>query len=108
MMCITSPGRVMTESPRLHHRRHQPALDSARADNQRYGLTPAEARVALAASSGHTVGETAKLLNLFPNTIETHLRRVFAKTATARQAELARADCGRRQCAFGLADQGHA
>ena len=54
-----------------------------------YGLTPAEARVALAASSGNTVGETAKLLNLSPNTIKTHLRRVFAKTATARQAELA-------------------
>jgi DNA-binding CsgD family transcriptional regulator len=54
-----------------------------------YGLTPAEARVALAASSGNTVGETAKLLNLSPNTIKTHLRHVFAKTATARQAELA-------------------
>ena len=54
-----------------------------------YGLTPAEARVALAASSGNTVDETARLLNLSPNTIKTHLRRVFAKTATARQAELA-------------------
>jgi DNA-binding CsgD family transcriptional regulator len=54
-----------------------------------YGLTPAEARVALAASSGNTIGETANLLNLSPNTIKTHLRRVFAKTATARQAELA-------------------
>ena len=54
-----------------------------------YGLTLAEARVALAASSGNTVGETAQLLNLSPNTIKTHLRRVFAKTSTARQAELA-------------------
>ena len=53
-----------------------------------FGLTQAEARVALAAASGNTVGETAKLLNLSPNTIKTHLRRVFAKTATARQAEL--------------------
>jgi DNA-binding CsgD family transcriptional regulator len=54
-----------------------------------YGLTQAEARVALAASSGNTVAETAQLLNLSPNTIKTHLRRVFAKTATGRQAELA-------------------
>jgi DNA-binding CsgD family transcriptional regulator len=54
-----------------------------------YGLTQAEARVALAASSGNTVGETAQLLKLSPNTIKTHLRRVFAKTATGRQAELA-------------------
>ena len=54
-----------------------------------YGLTPAEARVALAASSGNTIGESAELLNLSPNTIKTHLRHVFAKTATGRQVELA-------------------
>lgn len=54
-----------------------------------YGLTHAEARVALAASSGNTIIETAQSLNLSPNTIKTHLRRVFAKTATGRQAELA-------------------
>ena len=55
-----------------------------------YDLTHAEARVALTSSLGKTVPETAKLLGLSPNTIKTHLRRVFAKTATARQAELAR------------------
>jgi DNA-binding CsgD family transcriptional regulator len=54
-----------------------------------YGLTRAEARVALAASCGNTVIESARLLGLSPNTIKTHLRRVFAKTATGRQAELA-------------------
>jgi DNA-binding CsgD family transcriptional regulator len=54
-----------------------------------YGLTQAEARVALAASSGNTIGETAQLLKLSPNTIKTHMRRVFAKTATGRQTELA-------------------
>ena len=55
-----------------------------------YGLTQAEARVALAASSGKTIQETGQLLALSPNTIKTHMRRVFAKTATGRQAELAR------------------
>lgn len=54
-----------------------------------YGLTHAEARVALAVSSGNTVLEAAQSLGLSPNTIKTHLRRVFAKTATGRQAELA-------------------
>jgi DNA-binding CsgD family transcriptional regulator len=54
-----------------------------------YGLTHAEARVALAASSGNTIIETAQSLGLSPNTIKTHLRHVFAKTATARQSELA-------------------
>jgi DNA-binding CsgD family transcriptional regulator len=55
-----------------------------------YGLTQAEARVALTSSSGSTIDETARLLGLSPNTIKTHLRRVFAKTGTGRQAELAR------------------
>jgi DNA-binding CsgD family transcriptional regulator len=55
-----------------------------------YGLTFAEAKVALAASSGLTIPEAATQLGLSPNTIKTHLRRVFAKTGTGRQAELAR------------------
>jgi DNA-binding CsgD family transcriptional regulator len=55
-----------------------------------YRLTPAEARVALAASSGLTIPEVAFQLGLSPNTIKTHLRKVFAKTGTNRQTELAR------------------
>lgn len=55
-----------------------------------YGLTQAEARVALAASSASTIPEVAAQLGLSPNTVKTHLRRVFAKTGTGRQVELAR------------------
>jgi DNA-binding CsgD family transcriptional regulator len=55
-----------------------------------YGLTNAEARIALAASSGATVPETALQLGLSPNTVKTHLRHVFAKTGTNRQTELVR------------------
>jgi DNA-binding CsgD family transcriptional regulator len=55
-----------------------------------YGLTKSEAKVALAASSGLTIPETAKNLGVSQNTIKTHLGRVFAKTGTARQSELAR------------------
>jgi DNA-binding CsgD family transcriptional regulator len=55
-----------------------------------YGLTQAEAKVAIAASSGKTISESAQLLALSPNTIKTHLRRVFTKTSTGRQAELAK------------------
>ena len=55
-----------------------------------YGLTQAEAKVALAASSGLTMPEAATRLGLSPNTIKTHLRRVFVKTGTGRQTELAR------------------
>jgi DNA-binding CsgD family transcriptional regulator len=55
-----------------------------------YGLTRAEAKVALAASSGLTIPETASRLGVSQNTIKTHLRRVFAKTGISRQSELAR------------------
>lgn len=55
-----------------------------------YGLTAAEARVAIAASSGLTIPETAHQLGVSRNTIKTHLRKVFGKTGTNRQAELAR------------------
>jgi len=55
-----------------------------------YGLTLAEATVALIASSGASIPETATRLNISPNTVKTHLRRVFAKTGASRQAELAR------------------
>lgn len=55
-----------------------------------FGLTRAEARVALAVSSGLSVPEVAIQLGLSPNTVKTHLRRVFAKTGTGRQAELVR------------------
>lgn len=55
-----------------------------------FRLTHAEARVAIAVSTGSTIAETAAHLGLSPNTIKTHLRHVFAKTGTSRQAELAR------------------
>ena len=55
-----------------------------------FDLTPAEARVALATSSGLGIPDVALQFNLSPNTIKTHLRRVFAKTGTAGQGELTR------------------
>jgi DNA-binding CsgD family transcriptional regulator/PAS domain-containing protein len=55
-----------------------------------YGLTSAEARVALAAASGLSIPAAADRLGISSNTVKTHLRRVYAKTGTSRQAELAR------------------
>jgi DNA-binding CsgD family transcriptional regulator len=55
-----------------------------------YRLTRAEARAALCAASGATIPETAHRLNVSRNTVKTHLRKVFAKTGTSGQAELAR------------------
>lgn len=54
-----------------------------------YGLTAAEAKIALITAAGHSVVETAQQLNLSINTVKTHLRRVFVKTEVGRQSELA-------------------
>ena len=67
-----------------------------------YGLTQAEARVAVAASAGTTIFETSAQLGLSPNTVKTHLRKVFAKIGINRQAEL-----GRVMAAIGLLKNGH-
>jgi DNA-binding CsgD family transcriptional regulator len=55
-----------------------------------FGLTSAEARVALSTATGASVPDTARRLKIAPSTVRTHLRGVFAKTGTHRQADLAR------------------
>ena len=53
-----------------------------------FGLTPAEARVALALFEGATPREAAAALGLSPHTVHVHLARIFEKTGANRQAEL--------------------
>src|SRR6185369_6192050 len=53
-----------------------------------YGLTLAEARVALQAAAGRTVPDIGVRLKISPNTVKTHLSRVFAKTGVHRQTEI--------------------
>lgn len=55
-----------------------------------YGLTPAEARLTGLLLRGRTVTEAAEELRITRNTARTHLKRVFSKTGTGRQAELVR------------------
>lgn len=55
---------------------------------QVYGLTPAEARVAALVALGQTVEEIALSMQLKRPTLRTHLRNIFGKTGTRRQAEL--------------------
>ena len=55
-----------------------------------FGLTLAEVRVALSVASGDTIPDAARRLNISPNTVKTHLRRIYEKTGTKRQAELTR------------------
>jgi DNA-binding CsgD family transcriptional regulator len=68
----------------------RPASLPATSMAEAYGLTGAEVRVAEAASGGAGIGEIAHQLGLSPNTVKTHLRRIYEKTGTKRRAELAR------------------
>jgi DNA-binding CsgD family transcriptional regulator len=54
----------------------------------RFGLTHAEARVALAALTGKPRCAIAADLNLAEATVRAHLNHIFAKTGARRQAEL--------------------
>nr|OAP95945.1 LuxR family transcriptional regulator [Rhizobium leguminosarum] len=53
-----------------------------------YDLTPAEARVVLQIGKGLSAAQCAATLAISENTLKTHLGRVYAKTSTARQADL--------------------
>lgn len=53
-----------------------------------YGLTRAEARLAADLVRGHTLEQAAAERGVSLNTVRTHLKRVFAKTGTSRQADL--------------------
>ncbi len=55
-----------------------------------YDLTPTEARVMIEIASGNNRAATAEALGIADSTVKTHLARVFEKTHTSEQSELAR------------------
>ncbi len=57
---------------------------------QRFNLTEAESRVLFTILEAGGIQETAALLGISPETVRTHLKRLFRKTNTARQADLVR------------------
>ena len=57
---------------------------------QFFGLTPAEARLAILLLQHQSVEEAAESLDISLNTARTHLKKLFAKTSTRRQSELVR------------------
>lgn len=52
-----------------------------------FGLTPTEARLALALAEGLRSEEIAERMSTSPTTVAFHLRNLFQKTDTHRQAE---------------------
>jgi DNA-binding CsgD family transcriptional regulator len=59
-----------------------------------YRLTPAETRVLAAVIDGGGVPEASRALGVSETTVKTHLRHVFDKTGTKRQAELVKLAAG--------------
>jgi DNA-binding CsgD family transcriptional regulator len=59
-----------------------------------FDLTPSELRVLLGIVEVGGVPETAEALGVAETTVKTHLRNVFAKTETARQADLVKLIAG--------------
>ncbi len=57
---------------------------------QLYKLTPAESRLAALLAQGLRLEDVAADLDVSLNTVRTHLKRIFSKTGTDRQAELVR------------------
>lgn len=57
---------------------------------QWFGLTTAEARLAVVLAQGHSLAQGLERLGVGANTARTHLKAIFAKTGTKRQAELVR------------------
>jgi DNA-binding CsgD family transcriptional regulator len=53
-----------------------------------FNLTPSEIRVLLAVVEFTGVSEVAQSLGIAETTVKTHLKRIFAKTGTSRQADL--------------------
>jgi len=54
----------------------------------RFNLTPAEARVVVRLVTGESLRACAKALGIQYETVRAHLKSVFRKTRTHRQAEL--------------------
>jgi len=55
-----------------------------------YGFTPSETALASLLVEGHPLKECASRLGITMNTVKTHMKQLFAKTNTRRQAELIR------------------
>jgi DNA-binding CsgD family transcriptional regulator len=68
---------------------HAPAIDTGML-RQWFGLTPAEARLAVVLAQGHSLAEALDRLGVGVNTARTQLKTIFGKTGTNRQAELVR------------------
>ena len=69
---------------------HRSALPSVQFLRDQFGLTSAQATLTLQVASGKGLQAAAKKLGIGISTARSHLKQVFGKTGTTRQAELVR------------------
>lgn len=72
----------------IHDQPNGELPDASTALTRTYGLSRAEARVCQALLSGKSAQEAAVALHISPNTIKTHLARIFNKTGVHSQTAL--------------------
>ena len=75
------------------------------ADMSSFGLTPAEARLAIAVGHGERLEDLAEQWNVSKGTLRTHLLRVFRKLNISRQTDLAIFVATLRSINFGNSDE---
>ncbi|TRO96309.1 helix-turn-helix transcriptional regulator [Glycocaulis profundi] len=80
----SSEGLVLIGLRRLV--RDEPML--GREAMEMFGLTPAEARLAVQLAAGNTLAEIAETNGVNISTLRAQLRAVYAKTGTSKQSEL--------------------
>jgi DNA-binding CsgD family transcriptional regulator len=68
----------------------RPVAFNARLAQELYGLSDREVDVARALVSGRTLAETAAYLHVERETVRSHLKQLFSKTQTTRQADVVR------------------
>ena len=66
----------------------QPSITISGGIAQRFALTPSEIQVATLLVNGHTKQQMAARIAISASTVAFHLRNLFSKTETSRQAEL--------------------
>lgn len=74
----------------------QLSLPEVRQLRDHFGLTDAQARLAIEIAKGHGLKACARRLGIAETTARSHLRQIFDKTGTRRQAEFVRLVCACR------------
>jgi DNA-binding CsgD family transcriptional regulator len=93
-LCVTPLPAAYALSGRMNDvmivaRPLEPAAGGLAAARQMFDLTEAEARLALGLASGLSLAEVARQQGIRMSTVRTHLARVFSKTGTRQQSQIA-------------------